>query len=304
VTGPAVRTPEQIERARARSRVWHARQRELAALALSVADSRDQASGRRLDSASGSLQQHPDHVSGSLQQYPDAERLAELERRVVELEVRDAAREAELLELRAYRQRNRDRSSRNATNRRQVKGTGTTITKTGTPEMMTGSRAGVATANAARVRRAPATGGISGRVNYSGGGGVSNARSTAAPAPPMALPRDDGALLDRLWTAPRVLDAIAQRGLNLEWERANFERKPQGRNPANWTVEYLVAWLLRSTVQVPDPTPITRVAIDRTPRQDQHVAAVACASSAYLHDPWAGRRPPIAEADLARGGVL
>jgi hypothetical protein len=302
VTGPAVRTPEQIERARARSRVWHARQRELAALALSVADSRDQASGRRLDSASGSLQQHPDHVSGSLQQYPDAERLAELERRVVELEVRDAAREAELLELRAYRQRNRDRSSRNATNRRQVKGTGTTITKTGTPEMMTGSRAGVATANAARVGRAPATGGISGRVNYSGGG-VPHTRTTAAPAP-VALPRDDGAVLDRLWAAPRVLAAITQRRLNAEWERANFERKPQGRNPANWTVEYLVAWLLRSTVQVPDPTPITRVAIDRTPRQDQHVAAVACASSAYLHDPWAGRRPPIAEADLARGGVL
>jgi hypothetical protein len=291
VTGHTDRTPEQIERARARSRAWHARQRGLAAAALAVDDTRDQLSGQR-----------PDGMSGSLQQHPDAERLAELERRVVELEARDAAREAELLELRAYRQRDRDRSSRNATNRRQVKGTGTTITKTGTPEMMTGSRAGVATANAARVGRAPATGGISGRVNYSGGGGVSNARSTAAPA--VALPRDDGALLDRLWTAPRVLDAIAQRGLNLEWERANFERKPQGRNPANWTVEYLVAWLLRSTVQVPDPTPITRVAIDRTPRQDQHVAAVACASSAYLHDPWAGRRPPIAEADLARGGVL
>jgi hypothetical protein len=302
VTGPAVRTPEQIERARARSRVWHARQRELAALALSVADSRDQASGRRLDSASGSLQQHPDHVSGSLQQYPDAERLAELERRVVELEVRDAAREAELLELRAYRQRNRDRSSRNATNRRQVKGTGTTITKTGTPEMMTGSRAGVATANAARVGRAPATGGISGRVNYSDGGGVVHASST--PTPPVALPRDDGTLLDRLWAAPRVEAAITQRGLNAKWERANFERKPQGRNPSNWTVEYLVAWLLRSTVQVPDPTPIARPVVDRTPHRDQRVTAAACASSAYLPDPWAGRRPPIAEADLARGGVL
>jgi hypothetical protein len=303
VTGPAVRTPEQIECARARSRAWHARQRELAALALSVADSRDQASGRRLDSASGSLQQHPDHVSGSLQQYPDAERLAELERRVVELEVRDAAREAELLELRAYRQRNRDRSSRNATNRRQVKGAGTTITTTGTHEQVTGSRAGVATANAARVRRAPATGGISGRVNYSGGGGgVVHASST--PTPPVALPRDDGTLLDRLWAAPRVEAAITQRGLNAKWERANFERKPQGRNPSNWTVEYLVAWLLRSTVQVPDPTPITRVASDRSPSQNRRVAVAACASSAYLHDPWAGRRPPIAEADLARGGVL
>jgi hypothetical protein len=118
------------------------------------------------------------------------------------------------------------------------------------------------------------------------------------------MPKNDGALLDRLWAAPRVLDAIAQRGLNPEWERANFERKPQGRNPANWTIEYLVAWLLRSTVQVPDPTPITLAATDRTPRQDQRVAAAACASSAYLHDPWAGRRPPIAEADLARGGVL
>ena len=118
------------------------------------------------------------------------------------------------------------------------------------------------------------------------------------------MPSDDGTLLDRLWAAPRVLAAIAQRGLNPEWERANFERKPQGRNPDNWTVEYLVAWLLRSTVQVPDPTPITRAAIDRTPRQDQRVAAGACASSAYAHDPWAGRRPPIAEVDLARGGAL
>jgi hypothetical protein len=294
VTGHTDRTPEQIERARARSRAWHARQRGLAAAALAVDDTRDQLSGQR-----------PDGMSGSLQQHPDAERLAELERRVVELEARDAAREAELLELRAYRQRDRDRSRRNAIARRQVSGDGASITTTGTRANVTGStgsRAGVASANAARVGRAPATGGISGRVNYSGGG-VPHTRTTAAPAP-VALPRDDGAVLDRLWAAPRVLAAITQRRLNAEWERANFERKPQGRNPANWTVEYLVAWLLRSTVQVPDPTPITRVAIDRTPRQDQHVAAVACASSAYLHDPWAGRRPPIAEADLARGGVL
>jgi hypothetical protein len=295
VTGQADRTPEQIERARAKSRAWHARQRELAALALAVTDRRDQPSG-----------QHPDKVSGPLQPHPDAERLAELERRVVELEARDAAREAELLELRAYRQRDRERSRRNALARRQVPGTGTPITITGTHAKVTGStgsRAGAAAANAARVTRAPATGGISGRVNYSGDGDVSDVRSTA-PAPPVALPRDDGALLDRLWAAPRVLDAIAQRSLNLEWERANFERKPQGRNPANWTVEYLVAWLLRSTVQVPDPTPIHRAATDRTPHQDQRVAAAACASSPYLHDPWAGRRPPIAEADLARGGVL
>jgi len=121
------------------------------------------------------------------------------------------------------------------------------------------------------------------------------------------LSRDDGTLLDRLWAAPRVLAAIAQRGLNPEWERANFERKPQGQNPNNWTVEYLVAWLLRSTVQVPDPTPIPihRAATGRMPpRQDQRVAAAACASSAYAHDPWAGRRPPIAEADLVRGGAL
>jgi hypothetical protein len=295
VTGHTDRTPEQIERARARSRAWHARQRGLAAAALAVDDTRDQLSGQR-----------PDGMSGSLQQHPDAERLAELERRVVELEARDAAREAELLELRAYRQRDRDRSRRNAIARRQVSGDGASITTTGTRANVTGStgsRAGVASANAARVRRAPATGGISGRVNYSGGGGgVVHASST--PTPPVALPRDDGTLLDRLWAAPRVEAAITQRGLNAKWERANFERKPQGRNPSNWTVEYLVAWLLRSTVQVPDPTPITRVASDRSPSQNRRVAVAACASSAYLHDPWAGRRPPIAEANLARGGVL
>ena len=134
-----------------------------------------------------------------------------------------------------------------------------------------------------------------------------SARGTpASPAPPVALPRDDHeTLFDRLWAAPRVLAAIAQRGLNAEWERANFERKPQGQNPNNWTVEYLVAWLLRSTVQVPDPTPIHRAAIDRLPpRHDHRVAVVACASSAYAHDPWAGRRPPIAEADLVRGDAL
>ena len=249
MTGHPDRTPDQIERARARSRAWHARQRELAALALAVGDRRDQTSGQRPDSASGSPRQHPDQVSGPSQPHPDAERLAELERRVVELEARDAAREAELLELRAYRQRNRDRSHRNAIDRRQVNSAGTVVTKTGTLEKVTGLRAGAPSANVARASRAHATGGISG-VNNSGAGGATRATSTA-PTPPVALPRDDGTLLDRLWAAPRVLAAITQRGLNPEWERANFERKPQGQNPNNWTVEYLVAWLLRSTVQVP-----------------------------------------------------
>src|SRR5439155_18691998 len=138
---------------------WHARQRELAALALAVADRRDQTTGQR-----------PDSTSGPPPPHPDAERLAQLERRLVELEARDAARETELLELRAYRQRDRDRSRRNAIARRQVKGAGTAVTKTGTLEMDTGSRTGAVTANAARASRAHATGGISGRVNNLGGG--------------------------------------------------------------------------------------------------------------------------------------
>jgi len=282
VTGRAGRTPEQIERDRARSRAWHSRQRELAAIAAAVA-SRPKTSGRRPAEPSG----HP------RQQRPDTQRLAELERHVVELE-------AELIALRAYRQKNRDRSHRNAIKRREVKDTGTSIAITGTLDASTGLRAGAATSNSARVTRALATGGTS-RVNNSADGGASRARRPAAAPPPGAQP-DEAMLLDQLWADTRVLAAIKQRGLNAEWERANFQHK-QGGNPRNWTVDYLVAWLLRSTVQVPDPAPVTRAATGRVPCQEPRVPA-ACAVTAYEHDPWAGRTPPIAEADLVRGSVL
>src|SRR5712692_837646 len=142
VTGRAGRTPEQIERDRARSRAWHARQRELVAQAARV-DQHRRTSGRR-----------PDDPAGHLQLRPTVERLAELERRLVELEARAAAYEAELIELRAYRQKNRDRSRRNALDRRQVKDTGTAIARTGTLTASTGTRAGVAPANGAREARA------------------------------------------------------------------------------------------------------------------------------------------------------
>jgi hypothetical protein len=138
---------------------------------------------------------------------------------------------------------------------------------------------------------------LPGRVVHPGGGG--GERRT--PAPPEAQPEGvDEARLEQLWTHPRVLAAIDERGLNAAFERANFESKPQGKDRRNWTPAYLEAWLRRSVVKVPDPAPLVRGGDDRRPAR---VAPVGPAPSAYDHDPWVGREAPISPADQERAAA-
>jgi hypothetical protein len=134
------------------------------------------------------------------------------------------------------------------------------------------------------------------KIGGGAGGGVGELRAPSrSTRPPPKSGLGDRAVLDALWTEPRIVAVIEQRGLNADWERANFGRKPQGLDPRNWTVEYLEAWLLRSEVKLRDTAPLARTPADRSPQRQYGPAP-----GAYDHDPWDGRTPPIAEADLKR----